>query len=51
MGYTKEKAAKQLDSKGAATVGPFLSAIIGKLISAPIHVALEGFAARSDSAG
>ena len=46
MGYTKEKASKQLDDKGKATVGPLLSALIGKLISESYVVPMEGFAAR-----
>ena len=50
MGYTKEKASKQLDDKGKATVGPLLSALIGKLISEPYVVHAEGFAARYEPA-
>ena len=50
MGYTKEKASKQLDDKGKATVGPLLSALIGKLISEPYVVPMEGFAALLDPA-
>ena len=50
MGYDKTRASKQLDAEKKATVGPLLSAVIGKSISEPYVAPVEGFAARSELA-